>query len=98
MGGGSAGGGGSSDGLDHAVAFLKQRDGLDKLLKLTRYAAKLGAYNLLLKDPASVVGGKLKGLDASTSVTRKALRLGKFLGMASHSSTFQLNVSTFCGM
>jgi hypothetical protein len=40
----------AGDGLDHAVAFLKQRDGIDKALKLMRYAAQLSAHNMLLLD------------------------------------------------
>jgi hypothetical protein len=64
------------------VAFLKQRDGLDKMLKLMRYAAQLSAHHVLLRDPTSVTGAKLRNLDASTSVTRKFIRLGKFLGNA----------------
>eukprot|EP00740_Mantoniella_antarctica_P001579 CAMPEP_0181349086 /NCGR_PEP_ID=MMETSP1106-20121128/535_1 /TAXON_ID=81844 /ORGANISM="Mantoniella antarctica, Strain SL-175" /LENGTH=261 /DNA_ID=CAMNT_0023461449 /DNA_START=243 /DNA_END=1024 /DNA_ORIENTATION=+ len=75
-------GGSERDGLDHAVAFLKQRDGLDKMLKLMRYAAQLSAHHVLLRDPTSVTGAKLRNLDASTSVTRKFIRLGKFLGNA----------------
>ena len=70
------------DDLDHAVAFLKTRDGLDKALKLMRYAAMIGAGSLLRADPRSVTGAKLRGLDASTAVARKYLRLGKFLGNA----------------
>lgn len=72
----------SGDGLDHAVALLKQRDGVDKCLKLMRYAAQFTAYNVLLVDPGSVVGAKLKDLDASSAVARKFLKLGKFLGNA----------------
>ena len=33
----------SPDVLDHAVDFLKTRDGMDKMLKLMRYAAALTA-------------------------------------------------------
>lgn len=70
------------DALDHAVAFLKQRDGIDKMLKLMRYAVQLSAHKMLLLDPTSVTGAKLKHLDASTAVARKFVRLGKFLGNA----------------
>jgi hypothetical protein len=66
--------------LDHAVAFLKNRDGLDKSLKLMRYAAMLGSF---ATDPRGVTGMKLRDLDQSTGVARKFLRLGKFLGNAS---------------
>ena len=76
------------DDLDHAVAFLKTRDGLDKALKLMRYAAMIGAGSLLRADPRSVTGAKLRGLDASTAVARKYLRLGKFLGRTADSSSW----------
>ena len=68
-----------ADELDHAVAFLKTRDGLDKSLKLLRYAAMLGAFGV---DPRGVAGSKLRDLDRSTATARKFLRLGKFLGNA----------------
>jgi|TARA_B110000977_G_scaffold179625_1_gene238356 hypothetical protein len=67
------------DQLDHAVAFLKTRDGLDKSLKLMRYAAMFCALGV---NPLGVAGSKLRDLDASTAVARKFLRLGKFLGNA----------------
>mmetsp|Transcript_1880 Transcript_1880/g.8334 ORF Transcript_1880/g.8334 Transcript_1880/m.8334 type:complete len:320 (+) Transcript_1880:153-1112(+) len=68
------------DALDHSVAFLKQRDGLDKTLKLMRYVSAIAAYNILADDPSSVTGTKLRKLDKSTGITRKYLKLGKFLG------------------
>ena len=75
----SSRGAADADELDHAVAFLKTRDGLDKSLKLMRYAAMLGAFGV---DPRGVAGSKLRDLDRSTAVARKFLRLGKFLGNA----------------
>lgn len=71
---------GGPDALDHSVAFLKQRDGLDKTLKLMRYVSAIAAYNILADDPSSVTGTKLRKLDKSTGITRKYLKLGKFLG------------------
>jgi hypothetical protein len=71
---------GGPDALDHSVAFLKQRDGLDKTLKLMRYVSSIAAYNILADDPSSVTGTKLRKLDKSTGITRKYLKLGKFLG------------------
>ena len=59
------------------MAFLKQRDGLDKTLKLMRYVSSIAAYNILADDPSSVTGTKLQ-LDKSTGITRKYLKLGKF--------------------
>ena len=70
------------DELDHAVAFLKTRDGLDKALKLMRYASMIGSIHALRLDPRSVAGEKLRRLEGSTALTRKFLRLGKFLGNA----------------
>lgn len=70
------------DELDHAVAFLKTRDGLDKALKLMRYASMIGSLHALRLDPRSVAGEKLRRLEGSTALTRKFLRLGKFLGNA----------------
>ena len=75
----SSRGAADADELDHAVAFLKTRDGLDKSLKLMRYAEMLGAFGV---DPRGVAGSKLRDLDRSTAVARKFLRLGKFLGNA----------------
>ena len=65
-----------TDELEHAVAFLKNRDGLDKSLKLMRYAAMLVAFGF---DAGGTTGGKLRKIDESTAVARKFLRLGKFL-------------------
>ena len=51
------------DELDHAVAFLKTRDGLDKALKLMRYASMIGSLHALRLDPRSVAGEKLRRLE-----------------------------------
>lgn len=57
--------------------FLKKREGIDKVLKLTRYASKLAGHQL---GDGSELGARLKLLDSHLGVTRKAFRLGKFLG------------------
>merc|ERR1711981_696722 len=59
------------------VAFLKQRDGLDKVLKLAKYLSSLGVE--LKKED----GRKLRDLESALSLSRKAFRLGKFLGNVS---------------
>jgi len=64
----------SPDVLDHAVDFLKTRDGMDKMLKLMRYAAALTAL--------ATTNAKLSKLERYTALTRKFLRLGRFLGNA----------------
>ena len=45
-----------------------------------RYVSAIAAYNILADDPSSVTGTKLRKLDKSTGITRKYLKLGKFLG------------------
>eukprot|EP01025_Chloroclados_australasicus_P027702 TRINITY_DN27432_c0_g1_i1.p1 TRINITY_DN27432_c0_g1~~TRINITY_DN27432_c0_g1_i1.p1 ORF type:complete len:127 (-),score=11.93 TRINITY_DN27432_c0_g1_i1:82-462(-) len=59
--------------LTRTVALIAKRDGIDKVLKVIRYTAKL----LLATRGYSQ---ELKSLDSSLGTTRKALRLGKFLG------------------
>eukprot|EP00850_Spirogloea_muscicola_P017044 SM000142S00558 [mRNA] locus=s142:318880:320429:- [translate_table: standard] len=77
--GGSGGGdGGGGDLLDHAVAFLQRRDGVDKALKLCRYSCKLLLATALLDSPTELAA-RLKAFEASVGTSRKAFRLGKFL-------------------
>lgn len=64
------------DTLSKSIHFLAQRDGIDKVLKLIRYAAKL---SLATRWPHTDVALQLRSLDSSLGTTRKALRLGKFL-------------------
>ena len=66
-----------TDELEHAVAFLKNRDGLDKSLKLMRYAAMLVAFGF---DAGGTTGGKLRKIDESTAVARKAGKNGPAVG------------------
>ncbi|MQM13594.1 hypothetical protein Taro_046517 [Colocasia esculenta] len=66
------------DFLLHLEAYLARRDGVDKLLKISRYAAKI-----LLASPsvrgAAEIGPRLKAFESSVGVSRKAFRLGKFV-------------------
>eukprot|EP00850_Spirogloea_muscicola_P010096 SM000058S18526 [mRNA] locus=s58:298870:300379:- [translate_table: standard] len=80
--GGDGGGGkGGGDLLDHAVAFLQRRDGVDKALKLCRYSCKL-LLSTALRDSPTELAARLKAFEASVGTSRKAFRLGKFLQMA----------------
>jgi Peroxisomal biogenesis factor 11 (PEX11) len=64
------------DFLLHLEAYLARRDGVDKLLKISRYAAKI-----LLATPSR--GGSLapniQAFESSVGLSRKAFRLGKFI-------------------
>ncbi|XP_078436028.1 peroxin 11A [Wolffia australiana] len=66
------------DFLLHLEAYLAKRDGVDKLLKISRYAAKLllsSGYVLGNADLAP----RLKAFESSVGLSRKAFRLGKFV-------------------
>jgi hypothetical protein len=77
--------------LARTDAYVKKRDGVDKLLKLMRYTAALAALG------GQSAGGRREGgqgllgvelvarlsrLESTLGVARKALRMGKFLGNA----------------
>ncbi|KAM0899155.1 hypothetical protein ACQ4PT_021458 [Festuca glaucescens] len=65
------------DFLAHLEAYLARRDGVDKLLKISRYAARLAlAAGPPLPPPASA---RLKSFESSVGLSRKAFRLGKFV-------------------
>ncbi|KAK9108800.1 hypothetical protein Sjap_016860 [Stephania japonica] len=63
---------------DRIEAYLAKRDGVDKLLKISRYASKIIIASSLLSE-SQPLNSKLKSFESSVGVTRKALRLGKFL-------------------
>lgn len=66
------------DFLRHLEAYLAKRDGVDKLLKISRYASKIILASSVL--PAdSVVTRRLKSFESSVGLSRKAFRLGKFI-------------------
>lgn len=67
-----------TDLLDKSVSFLQKRDGTDKLLKILRYSTKLVLATRVI-SPSSPTSQRLKSFEASVGVSRKALRLGKFL-------------------
>uniref|UniRef100_A0ACD5XPA7 Uncharacterized protein n=1 Tax=Avena sativa TaxID=4498 RepID=A0ACD5XPA7_AVESA len=64
------------DFLAHLEAYLARRDGVDKLLKISRYAARLALATGTLPPPASA---RLKSFESSLGLSRKAFRLGKFV-------------------
>ncbi|CAL9037941.1 unnamed protein product [Musa banksii] len=70
--------GGDRDFLLHLEAYLARRDGVDKLLKISRYAAKIA-----LSAPSSPIppalAPRLKAFESSVGLSRKAFRLGKFV-------------------
>ncbi|KAK9827541.1 hypothetical protein WJX74_009437 [Apatococcus lobatus] len=67
-----------ADVLDKTVTFLAKRDGIDKVLKITRYVSKL-LLATSYKDSKSETAVRLKDFESSIGVSRKAYRLGKFL-------------------
>jgi len=66
--------------LNHVEAYLAKRDGVDKLLKISRYATKLIlASSLLQSSDNPALNHRLKSFESSVGVSRKAFRLGKFV-------------------
>ncbi|KAI3726728.1 hypothetical protein L1987_66532 [Smallanthus sonchifolius] len=66
------------DFLIHLEAYLAKRDGVDKLLKISRYATKI----ILSSDTiptAHPLHRRLKTFESSVGLSRKAFRLGKFI-------------------
>ncbi|EFJ13998.1 hypothetical protein SELMODRAFT_121160 [Selaginella moellendorffii] len=64
--------------LEHLESYLARRDGVDKLLKIARYAAKIA----VAAQPSPLPDGALDRLrlfEASVGTSRKAFRLGKFV-------------------
>uniref|UniRef100_A0A803LDW6 Uncharacterized protein n=1 Tax=Chenopodium quinoa TaxID=63459 RepID=A0A803LDW6_CHEQI len=66
------------DFLKHLEAYLAKRDGVDKLLKISRYASKFIISSSLLPH-AHPVTRRLKSFESSVGLSRKAFRLGKFI-------------------
>lgn len=66
------------DFLIHLEAYLAKRDGVDKLLKISRYATKI----ILSSDAIPQTHPfhrRLKNFESSVGLSRKAFRLGKFV-------------------
>ncbi|KAJ0024929.1 hypothetical protein Pint_08915 [Pistacia integerrima] len=66
------------DFLNHLEAYLAKRDGVDKLLKISRYATKIILASSVLPETLTVTG-RLKSFESSVGLSRKAFRLGKFI-------------------
>ncbi|XP_015884616.3 peroxisomal membrane protein 11A [Ziziphus jujuba] len=66
------------DFLNHLEAYLAKRDGVDKLLKISRYTTKIILASSALPETLPVTG-RLKSFESSVGVSRKAFRLGKFV-------------------
>ncbi|KAL3505274.1 hypothetical protein ACH5RR_035115 [Cinchona calisaya] len=66
------------DFLLHLEAYLAKRDGVDKLLKISRYATKVILATSVLSDSQPITA-RLKSFESSVGLSRKAFRLGKFI-------------------
>lgn len=66
------------DFLLHLEAYLARRDGVDKLLKISRYASKVILSSSALR-PNEPLHSRLKSFESSVGLSRKAFRLGKFV-------------------
>ncbi|KAM0972904.1 hypothetical protein ACFX13_016561 [Malus domestica] len=66
------------DFLNHLEAYLAKRDGVDKLLKISRYATKIALASSVLPETLPLTQ-RLKSFESSVGVSRKAFRLGKFV-------------------
>ncbi|KAL3639221.1 Peroxisomal membrane protein 11A [Castilleja foliolosa] len=70
----------SKDFLTHLEIYLAKRDGVDKLLKISRYAAKIIlASSILDHHEPPLIANRLKSFESSVGLSRKAFRLGKFI-------------------
>lgn len=66
------------DFLNHLEAYLAKRDGVDKLLKISRYAAKIVLASSVFPENLPL-NRRFKSFESSVGVSRKAFRLGKFV-------------------
>ncbi|KAI3962055.1 hypothetical protein MKW92_005748 [Papaver armeniacum] len=66
------------DFLTHLEVYLAKRDGIDKLLKISRYASKFILASSVLPETL-ILNQRLKSFESSVGVSRKAFRLGKFV-------------------
>ncbi len=86
------------DVLEKSVAFLQKRDGIDKVLKVVRYAAKLACVSVL-KDSDSDLAVQLRGFESSVGVTRCAALHVKKFGISSTMHTVaRIQESEFTSM
>ncbi|KAG6585617.1 Peroxisomal membrane protein 11A, partial [Cucurbita argyrosperma subsp. sororia] len=66
------------DFFNHLEAYLAKRDGVDKLLKISRYATKIILSSSALHESLPLTQ-RLKSFESNVGVSRKAFRLGKFV-------------------
>lgn len=66
------------DFLNHLEAYLAKRDGVDKLLKISRYTTKIILASSALPETLTLTH-RLKSFESSVGLSRKAFRLGKFV-------------------
>ncbi|XP_010543082.1 PREDICTED: peroxisomal membrane protein 11A isoform X2 [Tarenaya hassleriana] len=66
------------DFLNHLETYLAKRDGVDKLLKISRYASKIILASSVLSENVTL-NRRLKSFESSVGLSRKAFRLGKFV-------------------
>lgn len=62
----------------HLEAYLAKRNGVDKLLKISRYASKIILASSVLPENQPLFN-RLNSFESSVGVSRKAFRLGKFV-------------------
>ncbi|KZV20202.1 peroxisomal biogenesis factor 11 family protein [Dorcoceras hygrometricum] len=65
------------DFLTHLEIYLAKRDGVDKLLKISRYTTKIILASSIFTQQPLVT--RLKSFESSVGISRKAFRLGKFV-------------------
>ncbi|KAM1262318.1 hypothetical protein ACFX2G_028071 [Malus domestica] len=80
------------DFLNHLEAYLAKQDGVDKLIKISRYVTKIVFASPALPETLPLTQ-RLKSFESSVSVSHKAFRLGKFVQNvnALRSSNFDSN-------
>lgn len=66
------------DFLTHVEIYLAKRDGVDKLLKISRYATKIVLASSVIAHDHPFLS-RLKSFESRVGVSRKAFRLGKFV-------------------
>ncbi|KDP38472.1 hypothetical protein JCGZ_04397 [Jatropha curcas] len=66
------------DFLNRLEAYLAKRDGVDKLLKISRYASKIILASSALPE-SLILTQRLKSFESSVGLSRKAFRVGKFV-------------------
>ncbi|XP_052146397.1 peroxisomal membrane protein 11-2 [Oryza glaberrima] len=66
--------------LVHVEAYLSRRDGVDNLLKVSLYAARLALALAAGQPPLPhAATARLRSFESSVGLSRKAFRLGKFV-------------------